>query len=75
MKISGCFSFYIPALYFCAFGENADDGIGRRHLAGEIQMCINVACGADVTVAEPFLNLFQAYTIGIEQAASSCWRS
>ena len=26
MKISGCFSFYIPALYFCVFGGNAGSG-------------------------------------------------
>ena len=71
MKISGCFSFYIPALYFCVFGENADDGIGRGHFAGEIQMCINVACCADVAVTEPLLNLFQAHTIGVEQAGAA----
>ena len=71
MKISGCFSFYVPALYFCVFGENADDGIGRRHLAGKIQMCINVARRADVTVTEPLLNLLQAHAIGIEQTGTT----
>ena len=38
--------------YFCVLGENADDGIGRGHFAGEIQMCINVACCADVAVTQ-----------------------
>ena len=65
------FSFYIPALYFCVFGENADDGIGRRHLAGKIQMCINVAGRADVAVTEPLLNLLQAHAIGIEQTGAA----
>ena len=57
--------------YFCVLGENADDGIGRGHFAGEIQMCINVACCADVAVTEPLLNLFQAHTIGVEQAGAA----
>ena len=57
--------------YFCVLGENADDGIGRGHFAGEIQMCINVACCADVAVTEPLLNLFQAHTIGIEQTCTT----
>ena len=34
-------------------------------------MCINVACCADVTVTEPLLNLFQAHTIGVEQAGAA----
>ena len=57
--------------YFCVLGENADDGIGRGHFAGEIQMSINVACCADVAVTEPLLNLFQAHTIGVEQAGAA----
>ena len=57
--------------YFCVLGENADDGIGRGHFAGEIQMCINVACCADVAVTEPLLNLFQAHAIGIEQTGTT----
>ena len=57
--------------YFCVLGENADDGIGRGHFAGEIQMCINVACCADVTVTEPLLNLLQAHAIGIEQTGAA----
>ena len=34
-------------------------------------MCINVACGADVAVAEPLLNFLQAHAIGIEQAGAA----
>ena len=34
-------------------------------------MCINVARRAVVAVAEPFLNLFQAHSIGIEQAGAA----
>ena len=65
------FLFLLSFLYFGVFWEDIDDGIGRRHLAGKIQMCINVACRADVAVAEPFLNLFQAHSIGIEQAGAA----
>jgi len=57
---SGSFS------HFCLLREDPDDGIGRRYLAGEIQMCINVACCADVTVTKPLLNFLQAHAIGIK---------
>ena len=57
--------------YFCVLGENADDGIGRGHFAGEIQMCINVACCADVTVTKPLLDFLQAHAIGIEQTGTT----
>ena len=46
-------------------------GVGRRYLTGEIQMCINVACCADVTVTQPLLNLLQAHAIGIEQTGTT----
>ena len=42
----------------------------RDSLTGEIQMCINVACRADVAVPQPLLNLLQAHAIGIEQTLS-----
>jgi hypothetical protein len=58
-------------LYFGVFWEDIDDGIRRRHLTGEIQMCINVACCADVAVTQPLLNLLQAHAIGIEQAGAA----
>ena len=61
---SGSFS------HFCLLWEDPDDGIGRRYLAGEIQMCINVACSADITVPQPLLNLLQAHAIGIEQTGA-----
>ena len=62
---SGSFSHYY------LLREDTDDGIGRRYLAGEIQMCINVACCADVTVTQPLLNLLQAHAIGIEQIGAA----
>ena len=60
-RASGSFS------HFCLLREDPDDGIGRRYLAGEIQMCINVACSADIAVPQPLLNFLQAHAIGIEQ--------
>ena len=44
------FLFLLSFLYFGVFWEDIDDCIRRGHLTGEIQMCINVACCADVTV-------------------------
>ena len=61
---SGSFSHY------CFLREDTDDDISRRYLAGEIQMCINVACCADVTVTQPLLNLLQAHPVGIKQAGA-----
>ena len=61
---SGSFS------HFCLLREDPDDGIGRRYLTGEIQMCINVACCVDVTVTEPLLDFLQAHAIGIEQTGA-----
>ena len=57
--------------HLCVLRENADDGIRRGYLTGKIQMCINVACCADVTVTEPLLNLLQAHAIGIEQTGTT----
>ena len=34
-------------------------------------MCINVACGADVTVTGPLLNLLQAHAVGVKQAGAA----
>ena len=38
--------------HLCVLREDPDDGIGRRYLTGEIQMCINAACCVDVTVTQ-----------------------
>ena len=65
------FLFLLSFLYFGVFWEDIDDCIRRGHLTGEIQMCINVACCADVTVTEPLLNLLQAHAIGIEQTGAA----
>ena len=34
-------------------------------------MCVNIGSGADVAVPQPFLNLLQAHTIGIEQTGTA----
>lgn len=65
------FLFLLNFLYFGVFREDPDDCIRRGHLTGEIQMCINVACCADVTVTEPLLNFLQAYPVGIKQAGAA----
>ena len=65
------FLFLLSSLYFGVFWEDIDDCIRRRHLTGEIQMCINVACCADVAVTQPLLNLLQAHAIGIEQTGAA----
>ena len=64
------FLFLLSFLYFGVFWEDIDDCIRRGHLAGEIQMCINVACCVDVTVTEPLLDFLQAHAIGIEQTGA-----
>ena len=65
------FLFLLSFLYFGVFWEDIDDCIGRRYLTGEIQMYINVACCADVTVTQPLLDFLQAHAIGIEQAGAA----
>ena len=57
--------------HLCVLRENADDGVGRGYLAGKIQMDIDIAGGADITVTEPLLNLLQAHAIGIEQTGAA----
>ena len=34
-------------------------------------MCVDIGCGADIAVSQPFLNLLQAHTIGIEQTGTA----
>ena len=65
------FLFLLSFLYFGVFWEDIDDCIRRGHLTGEIQMCINVACCADVTVTKPLLDFLQAHAIGIEQTGAA----
>ena len=65
------FLFLLSFLYFGVFWEDTDDCIRRGHLTGEIQMCINVACCADVTVTKPLLDFLQAHAIGIEQTGAA----
>ena len=53
------------------FWKRRKNCICRRNLAGEIQMRVDIGCGADVTMPQPFLNFFQAHTIGIQQAGTA----
>ena len=65
------FLFLLSFLYFGVFREDINDCIRRGYLTGEIQMCINVACCADVTVTQPLLDFLQAHAIGIEQTGAA----
>ena len=53
------------------FRKRRKNCICRRDLTGKIQMCVNIGSGADVAVPQPFLNLLQAHTIGIEQTGTA----
>ena len=53
------------------FRKRRKNCICRRNLAGESQMCVDIGCGADVTMPQPFLNFFQAHTIGVQQAGTT----
>ena len=53
------------------FRKRRKNCICRRDLTGKIQMCVNIGSGADVAVPQPFLNLLQAHTIGIEQTGTT----
>ena len=34
-------------------------------------MCVNIGSSADVTMPQPFLNFFQAHTIGVQQTGTA----
>ena len=53
------------------FRKHWKNCICRRNLAGEIQMRVDIGCGADVTMPQPFLNFFQTHTIGVQQAGTA----
>ena len=53
------------------FRKRRKNCICRRDLTGKIQMRVNIGSGADVAVPQPFLNLLQAHTIGIEQTGTA----
>ena len=48
-------------------GKVARDFIGGGHLGVVVQVGVDVAGGADVAVAEPFLNVLEGYAVGVEQ--------
>ena len=50
---------------------DSENRIGRSNLGIEIQMGADVGCGGNIAVSHPLLNLFQAHTIGIQQAGTA----
>ena len=53
------------------FRKRRKNCICRRDLTGKIQMCVDIGCCADIAVSQPFLNLLQAHTIGIEETGTA----
>ena len=51
--------------------KEAHDGVCGINLRGIIQMCIDISCGADVAVTEPFLNVFQRNSVRVKQAGAT----
>ena len=51
--------------------EAGKNCVGGRNLAGEIQVRVNIGCGRDIAMAQPFLYFFQAHSIGIQQAGAA----
>ena len=47
--------------------EIVKDLIGGVDLGVVVQVGVDVAGGADVAVAEPFLNVLEGYAVGVEQ--------
>ena len=44
------------------------DRLRRRHLGAEIEVGVDVACGGNVAVPEPLLNILQRHAVGIKQS-------
>ena len=63
-RLSG-FSYSIQEMNFDLLREIVKDLIGGVDLGAIVQMRVNVAGGSDVAVTEPFLNVFQGYTVCI----------
>ena len=51
--------------------EAGKNCVGGRNLAGEIQVRVNIGCGRDIAMSQPFLYFFQAHSIGIQQAGAA----
>ena len=51
--------------------KEAHDGVCRINLRGIIQVCIDISCGADVAVSEPFLDVFQRNSVRVKQAGTT----
>lgn len=50
--------------------KQGEDRICRRNLGAVIQVGVDVAGGADVTVTRPLQNVLQGNAVGIEQAGT-----
>ncbi len=50
--------------------KDSFNGLSGGHLRAVIQMGVDVAGGADVAVAQPFLNVLQGHAVGVEQAGA-----
>ena len=50
--------------------KDSFNGLGGSHLGAVIQVGVDVAGGADVTVAQPLLNVLQGHAVGVEQAGA-----
>ena len=51
--------------------KEAHNGVCRINLRGIIQMRIDISCGADVAVTEPFLNVFQHNSVRVKQTGTT----
>ena len=45
--------------------------VGRRNLAGEIQVRVNIGCSGNIAVSQPLLNFFQANSVGIQKTCAA----
>ncbi len=67
----GAFFLLLRSIILNIFWKRRKNCICRRDLTGKIQMCVDIGCCADIAVSQPFLNLLQAHTIGIEETGTA----
>ena len=53
------------------FRISRQNRIGGGNLIAVIQMGVNIGGGSNITVSEPFLNILQRNTVGIQQAGAA----
>ena len=51
--------------------KEAHDGVCGINLRGIIQVCVDISCGADVAVSEPFLDVFQRNSVRVKQTGTT----